>query len=224
MTDLTLVIGNQNYSSWSLRPWLFLAHHNIPFDCRKVKLFTDSMQRELAPYFSDSKVPVLLDRELQVWDSLAILEYLAERYPEKRGWPACPAARAVARSICAEMHSGLFGLRSELPMNCRRRFPGFIPGQEAQRDIERVQAVWRLCREHYGAAGPWLFGEFSIADCMYAPVVMRLLSYQIPLDSMAEAYCRTLYDNAAMQRWIRAAVDEIEVIREDEADWPSEPF
>ena len=224
MAELTLVIGNQNYSSWSLRPWLFLAHHNIPFDCRKVKLFTDSMERELAPYFSDNRVPVLLEGELEVWDSLAILEYLAERHPEKQGWPVDSAARAMARAVSAEMHSGLFGLRSELPMNCRRRFPGFTPGPEAQRDIERVQAVWRLCRERYGMEGPWLFGQFSVADCMYAPVVMRLLSYEIPLDSTGEAYCRTLFQDAVMQQWIRAAEDEVEVIREDEADWPSEPF
>lgn len=224
MTRLTLVIGNQNYSSWSLRPWLFLAHHDIAFDCRKVKLFTDSMQGELAPYFSDSKVPVLLDGELQVWDSLAILEYLAEQYPDKKGWPLDPVARATARSVSAEMHSGLFGLRNELPMNCRRRFPGFTPGPEAQRDIERVQAVWAYCRARHGAGGPWLFGEFSVADCMYAPVVMRLLSYEIELDPVSDAYCRTLFEDGAMQRWVRAAEDEVEVILEDEADWPSEPF
>ena len=224
MTDLTLVIGNQNYSSWSLRPWLFLSHHGISFKTKKVKLFTDSMERDLAVHFSDTKVPVLLDGELEVWDSLAILEYLAERFPEKMGWPEDSAARAVARSASAEMHSGFFGLRGELPMNCRRRFPGFKPGPEAQRDIDRLLSLWCFCREQYGASGPWLFGEFSVADCMYAPVVMRLLSYEIPLDPVSKAYTEAVYQSQAMQQWVKAGAEESEVIDEDEADWPSVPF
>ncbi|MDF1528712.1 MAG: glutathione S-transferase family protein [Sedimenticola sp.] len=224
MTGLTLVIGNQNYSSWSLRPWLFLAHHEIPFNIKKVKLFTESMATDLAVHFSDTKVPVLLDGELEVWDSLAILEYLAERFPEKQGWPKERTARAVARSAAAEMHSGLFGLRNELPMNCRRRFPGFRPVPDAQRDIDRVLTLWRFCRERYGASGPWLFGDFSAADCMYAPVVMRLLSYEIALDPVSKAYTETLYNSPAMQQWIKEGTVEAEVIAEDEADWPSEPF
>lgn len=224
MTELTLVIGNQNYSSWSLRPWLFLAHHAIPFKTKKVSLFTDSMERDLAVHFSDNKVPILIDEDLEVWDSLAILEYLVERFPETRGWPEERSARAVARSVCAEMHSGFFGMRGELPMNCRRRFPGFEPGPEAQRDIDRVLGLWRFCRERYGASGPWLFGEFSAADCMYAPVVMRLLSYEIPLDAVSTVYARTLFESPAMQQWVKAGAGEAEVIDEDEADWPSVPF
>lgn len=224
MTELTLVIGNQNYSSWSLRPWLFLVHHAIPFKIKKVSLFTDSMERDLAVHFSDNKVPILIDDDLEVWDSLAILEYLVERFPETRGWPEERSARAVARSVCAEMHSGFFGMRGELPMNCRRRFPGFEPGPEAQRDIDRVLGLWRFCRERYGASGPWLFGEFSAADCMYAPVVMRLLSYEIPLDAVSSVYARTLFESPAMQQWVKAGAGEAEVIDEDEADWPSVPF
>ncbi len=224
MGELTLVIGNQNYSSWSLRAWLFLAHHGIPFKTRKVKLFSDSMERDLAVHFSDNKVPVLIDDDLEVWDSLAILEYLAECFPETRGWPEARSARAVARSICAEMHSSFFDLRSELPMNCRRRFPGFEPGPGAQRDIDRVLGLWRFCRERYGAAGPWLFGEFTVADCMYAPVVMRLLSYEIPLDPVCTVYARTLFESPAMRQWVKAGIGEADVIDEDEADWPSVPF
>lgn len=224
MTDLTLVIGNQNYSSWSLRPWLFLAHHDIPFHTRKVSLFTESMERDLAMHFSDNKVPVLIDGDLEVWDSLAILEYLSERFPVVRGWPQERSARAVARSVCAEMHSSFFALRGELPMNCRRRFPGFKPGPEALRDIDRVLGLWNFCRERYGATGPWLFGEFSVADCMYAPVVMRLLSYEIPLDPVATAYAQTLFESPAMQQWIKAGAEEREVIDADEAEWPSVPF
>jgi glutathione S-transferase len=224
MAELTLVIGNQNYSSWSLRPWFFLAHHGIPFQTRKVRLFTDSMERDLAMHFSDNKVPVLIDDDLEVWDSLAILEYLAERFPEARGWPHEPSARAVARSVCAEMHSSFFALRNELPMNCRRRFPGFQPGPKAQRDIDRVMGLWNFCRERYGSAGPWLFGRFGVADCMYAPVVMRLLSYEIPLDPISTLYARALYDDPAIRRWVKDAAEEEEVIEEDEADWPSVPF
>jgi len=224
MTELTLVIGNQNYSSWSLRPWLFLAHHAIPFKTKKVSLFTDGMERDLAVHFSDNKVPVMIDGDLEVWDSLAILEYLVERFPETRGWPEERSARAVARSVCAEMHSGFFGMRGELPMNRRRRFPGFEPGPEAQRDIDRVLGLWQFCRERYGAAGPWLFGEFSAADCMYAPVVMRLLSYEISLDAVSTVYARKLFESPAMQQWVKAGAAELEVINEDEADWPSVPF
>ena len=223
MSDLKLIIGNHNYSSWSLRPWLMLRYHGVPFECRKVSLFTETMERELTPYFSDTKVPVLLDGEDQVWDSLAILEYLAERLPEIRAWPEGRRARAAARSVSAEMHSSFPDLRSEMPMNCRRRFPGFRPSPRAQRDIDRVLAVWRFCRERFGTEGPWLFGGFGAADCMYAPVVMRFLSYGIPLDDAAERYAQTLADCPAMLEWVELARAEPEVIDEDEADWPSEP-
>lgn len=224
MAEMTLVIGNQNYSSWSLRPWLFLEYHGIPFRARKVQLFTDSMERDLAVHFSDNKVPVLIAGDLEVWDSLAILEYLVELFPETRGWPEERSARAVARAVCAEMHSSFPALRAELPMNCRRRFPGYRPSPGAQRDIDRVLGLWNFCRERYGAAGPWLFGEFSVADCMYAPVVMRLLSYEVTLDPVSARYARTLFESPAMQRWIKAGSVEVEVIEEDEADWPSVPF
>ena len=224
MTDLTLVIGNQNYSSWSLRPWLFLAHHGIAFETRKVSLFSATMERDLAPYFSDTKVPVLLDGDLQVWDSLAILEYLSERFPELEGWPGDRRARAVARSVSAEMHSSFPDLRNEMPMNCRRRFPGFRLSEGGQRDVARLFAVWRYCRERFGRSGPWLFGAFSAADCMYAPVVMRLVSYEIELDEVARAYVDTLYHDPAIRRWIEAGKAEPEVIEEDEADWPSQPI
>ena len=224
MPELTLVIGNQNYSSWSMRPWFFLRHHEIDFDTRWISLFTDTMERDLAGYFSDGKVPVLLDGELEVWDSLAILEYLAELYPAKAGWPTDPRARAVARSVSAEMHSSYPDLRSELPMNCRRRFPGFKPGVGAQRDLQRLFDVWNLCRGRFGQDGPWLFGQFSIADCMFAPVVMRLVSYEIELTKVGAEYVDTLYNSPAAQAWIEAGKAEAEVIKQDEADWPSEPI
>ena len=224
MSKLMLVIGNCNYSSWSLRPWLFLEHHGIPFESKRIALFTETTAVEMAAYFSNAKVPVLRDGDLEVWDSLAILEYLAERFPEKCGWPEDSAARAHARAVCAEMHSSFPDLRNEMPMNCRRRFPGFRPGRGARQDIERLFSVWAFCRQTYGQHGPWLFGGFSIADCMYAPVVMRLVSYEIELDPVARAYADTLYQSPAAQRWIALGKVEPEVIDEDEADWPSQPI
>lgn len=224
MSGLTLLIGNCNYSSWSLRPWLFLQHHGISFQSQRISLFTETMEAEMAPYFSDGKVPVLLDQGLQVWDSLAILEYLAERFPERQGWPRDARARAHARSVCAEMHSSFTGLRSQMPMNCRRRFPGFRVGDAAQRDLQRLFAVWEFCRKTYGQEGPWLFGAFSIADCMYAPVALRLISYEIELAPIARTYVDTLYQSPAIQRWVALGKAESEVIAEDEADWPSQPI
>ncbi len=224
MNDLTLVIGNCNYSSWSLRPWLFLSHHGIEFKQKRVALFEETMTRELAGYFSDTKVPILLDGDLEVWDSLAILEYLSERFPDKHGLPDNVEVRAVARSVSAEMHSSLFDLRNEMPMNCRRLFPDFKPSEAALRDVERVQSIWRRSRERYGEDGPWLFGKFSIADCMYAPVVLRFLSYGIEMDEVCTAYAETLYNDSAIKNWVQMGRDESEVIEEDEADWPSEPM
>jgi len=224
MSNIKLIIGNCNYSSWSLRPWFFLEHHRIEFETTRVSLFSETMERELSPYFSDGKVPVLQHDDLEVWDSLAILEYLAERFPDCNGWPADRGARAVARAVSAEMHSSFSAIRSELPMNCRRRFPGFRPSPAASRDIDRLNSVWRFCRQQFGREGPWLFGDFSLADCMYAPVVMRLVSYCIELDEISGAYVDTLYNSPAAQAWIALGKAEKEIIREDEADWPSEPI
>ncbi len=224
MSQLTLIIGNYNYSSWSLRPWFYLQHQGIPFVTRRISLFTETMDRELEPYFSDGKVPILFADDLEIWDSLAILEFLVENFPDKGGLPKDRTARAQARSVCAEMHSSFTALRGELPMNCRRRFSGFQPSAEALRDIERVVSVWSYCRERFGAGGPWLFGEFSIADCMYAPVVMRLVSYEIAVGPVAAAYLENLYNSPAAQTWIALGKEESEVIQEDEADWPSEPI
>ena len=223
MSELKLIIGNRNYSSWSLRPWLMLRFHEIPFESHRVSLFVETMERELAAYFSDTKVPVLIDGKTEVWDSLAILEYLAERFPEIHAWPEDREARAVARSVSAEMHSSFPALRNELPMNCRRCFPGFQPSDAAQRDIDRVLDLWRFCRERFGREGPWLFGRFSAADCMYAPVVMRFVSYEIPFDAVTGDYAETLVGCAAMEEWVSLGRQESEVIEEDEAEWPSEP-
>lgn len=221
MAGLTLIIGNKNYSSWSLRPWLFMHHFGLDFTEQRVALFTASTDRELAPWFSDSKVPVLADGDRVVWDSLAILEYLSEQYLDGRGWPAGAGARAVARAVSAEMHSSFTSLRSELPMNCRRRFCDAPRSAAAERDIERVKAIWRRCRRDFGTGGDWLFGAFSIADAMYAPVALRFFGYTVPLEGIEADYVRTVLAHPSVAAWRAAGAAEPEIIAMDEIDHPA---
>jgi glutathione S-transferase len=216
MTAYTLVFGNKNYSSWSLRPWFWMRQCGIGFEERRIALFTDTYKDELAPYFSNGKVPVLVDGDFVVWDSLAILEFLAERHPDANGWPRDPRARATARAMSAEMHSGFAALRGALPMNCRKRFPGHVIDEAVQRDVDRIVALWEHSRTRYGAGGDWLFGGFSIADAMYAPVVLRFHGYDVPLSGAARDYVQFVLANAHIQDWIEAGRRETEVIGEDE--------
>lgn len=216
MSSLTLIIGNKNYSSWSLRPWIFMRQMVIDFAEKRIPLFTETMETDLAPYFSNTKVPVLLDAGLIVWDTLAIMEYLSEQYLAGKGWPDDKKARAVARSVSAEMHSSFTALRNELPMNCRRQYPGFRISVAVEADIKRIAEVWRKCRTEYGANGPWLFGDYSIADAMYAPVVLRFKGYAVTLGELEEAYMENVLKQSAMQEWIEAGKQEKEVIAMDE--------
>ena len=216
MNTLKLVIGNKNYSSWSLRPWIFLKNLGIDFDEEMVFLFEKDTEEKLEPYFSDGKVPVLVDGDLQVWDSLAIIEAIADKYPDKHGWPIDAGARAIARSVSAEMHSGFFALRNALPMNCRNHFPIYPITDDVQTDIDRVVAVWKYCKQHYGANGPWLFGEFSGADAMFAPVVLRLSGYDVKLSGVANDYMTTVLQNKHIQTWIEAGKVEKQIIEMDE--------
>lgn len=216
MSTLTLVVGNKNYSSWSLRPWILMRHHGLDFNERRISLFVDSTAGELAPYGSDGKVPVLQDGEVLVWDSLAILEYVSETALEGRGWPNRPEARALARSISAEMHSSFVHLRDELPMNCRKVFQNVRLSAGARRDIERVRGLWRLCRSRFGTSGPWLFGEYSIADAMFAPVVIRFDGYGIALEGAEAAYANAVLEHPAIREWIKQGRQESEVIDIDE--------
>jgi glutathione S-transferase len=216
MPGYTLVIGNKNYSSWSLRPWLWMKQCGIGFQERRIALFTDTYKEELKPYFSNGKVPVLLNGDFAVWDTLAILEYLAERHPDAQGWPRDPRVRAAARAMSAEMHSSFAALRGALPMNCRKRFPGFAIGDAVQRDVDRIVALWEHARTRYGADGDWLFGRFTIADAMYAPVVLRLHGYDVPLSGAAKDYVQHVLGNNHIQAWIEAGGRETEVIAEDE--------
>lgn len=218
MGQYTLIIGNKNYSSWSLRPWIWMKQVGIEFDEKRVALFTEDMDEQLAPYFSNSKVPVLQNNDLTVWDSLAILEYLADKHPERHGWPDDRKARAVARSISAEMHSSFPDLRSQLPMNCRKHFDGFTISPEVENDIERIRGIWKYCRQEYGQSGPWLFGDFSIADAMFAPVVLRFKGYDVPLENTAHDYVETMYHNPFITEWITAGCAESEVIEMDEIE------
>ena len=218
MGELVLVIGNKNYSSWSLRPWLAMRQANIPFSEKFLRLFDTEWDAAVASVSKAKKVPVLIDGDLSVWDSLAILEYLAERFPEAGIWPDDVRARAVARSVAAEMHSGFFGLRGALSMNLRRAPSPVALDDAARTDIARVQEIWRDCRAAYGADGPFLFGRFSAADAMFAPVTRRFLTFQIDMDDNAQAYCEAISNLPAMQEWTAAALAESWVIEEDEVD------
>ncbi len=215
MSDLTLVIGNKNYSSWSLRPCFFMQQNQVSFAEKRVALYTDTMEAELAEYESDSKVPILKDGDLIVWDSLSILEYVSEQYLDGKGWPVDPKARAIARSISAEMHSSFSNVRNDMPMNCRKQFQIEF-SEETQHEIERIKTLWQKCRTEFGAGGEWLFGEFSIADAMYAPIVIRFNGYGVPLDGIEKAYVENMLNNPHIQAWTEAGKIEKEVIDEDE--------
>jgi glutathione S-transferase len=213
---MKLVIGNKNYSSWSLRPWLLLRHAGIAFDEINVRLFVPEFAAQIAQYSPAGKVPVLVDGDITVWDTLSIAEYLAERYPGQQLWPADRAARACARSICAEMHAGFATLRSQLPMNVTAVLPGLGWNVAVQRDVDRIAQIWTNLRRRYGADGPFLFGAFSIADAYYAPVVSRFATYGIRLPDEAKDYADFMLALPAMQQWIADAREERDFLADDE--------
>jgi len=213
MPALKLAIGNKNYSSWSMRAWLALRASNIPFEEIFIPLYTGEADKERIISFSRAgKVPVLVDGEVVVWDSLAIIEYVAECFPEAKLWPADRAARAHARSVCAEMHSGFLALRTECGMNLHRPVRPVTLSADAQADVARVEQIWLECMEHYGASGPFLFGHFSAADAMFAPVVHRFRTYAIEVAPRAKAYMETMMSLPAFQEWTRGALAETLVI------------
>ena len=216
MSNLTLIVGNKNYSSWSLRPWVFMRQMGVEFAEKRIPLFTPTMYVDLAPYGSNSKVPVLLDDNLIVWDTLAIMEYVSEMYLDNKGWPGDAKDRATARSVSAEMHSSFIDLRNALPMNCRKNFPDFKISPEVQEDIDRIAELWCKCRTDYGAGGDWLFGDYSIVDAMFAPVVLRLKGYGVTLGGIEKAYMQVVLSQPAMQEWIVAGKQEKEIIEMDE--------
>ena len=214
-----LVIGNKNYSSWSMRPWIALRATNIAFEEVFIPLYTGAADKEKILSFSRSgKVPVLVDGDVTVWDSLAIIEYVAERFPEARLWPQDRASRAHARSVSAEMHSGFAALRNECGMNLHRPVKPVALSDDARANIARVQQIWTECRQRYGKAGPFLFGAFSGADAMYAPVVHRFRTYAIEVVPEAKAYMETMMALPAFQEWTRAGLAETTMIERFETD------
>mgnify|MGYP001460693862 CR=1 FL=1 len=218
MDDLTLIIGNKNYSSWSLRPWLAMKQAGIAFTEKLIPLFGEDWDGEIARHSPSLKVPLLECGELRVWDSLAILEFLAEKFPAAHLWPADIEARAAARSVSAEMHSGFTALRTHMPMNIRKTLPGKGRKGDIHKDIERVHAIWGDCRSRFGEGGPFLFGAFGNADAMFAPVASRFATYSVALDDVCQAYADAVLALPAFQEWAAAARAEPWVIDEDEVD------
>lgn len=209
---MKLIIGNRNYSSWSLRPWLLLSVNGIPFEEVRIALYEPGASGTIAEYTDAGKVPVLHDRDLVVWDSLAICEYVSEQHLGGAGWPADVNARAEARSCSAEMHSGFAELRAGLPMNCRAsgRRVEITPAMTAE--IERIDAIWAGLRHRFAERGPWLFGDFSIADCMFAPVVSRFHTYGVAVSGVSSAYMAQVLGNRDVKQWYRLAAEESETI------------
>lgn len=205
--SMKLIIGNKNYSSWSMRPWVVMTAFGIPFEEVCIPLDQPDTSMRIAEYSLAGRVPVLVAGHTTIWDSLAICEYLAECFPEKGLWPHDPEARAIARSICAEMHAGFTGLRSAMWMNIRASFPGKGRTPAAQADIGRVTEIWENCLTRAGQHG-FLFGDFSIADAYYAPVVMRFRTYGVWLPPMLQAYVNRVIAYPAVAQWMREAVAE----------------
>jgi glutathione S-transferase len=206
---LKLVIGNKNYSSWSMRPWLALRASRIPFEEIFIPLYTGQTDKDRILRFTRSgKVPALIDGDITVWDSLAIIEYLAERFPEAKLWPQDHAARAHARSVSAEMHSGFMPLRNECGMNLHRPVGSIALSEDARANVARVEEIWSDCRERYGKQGPFLFGAFTGADAMYAPVVHRFRTYAIKVVPVAQAYMETMMALPAFKEWTEAGLAE----------------
>lgn len=217
---MKLIIGNKNYSSWSLRGWLACKQSGLPFEEITVPLYGDDWEQQkreshdLAP--SSGKVPILWDDEAVVWDSLAIIEYLADRVGRDRYWPKADDARAMARSMVAEMHSSYQSLRRECPMNMRRRVENVEVGEETRTDIIRILSLWAEARARFGKGGPFLFGTFGAADIIYAPVVSRFITYGLGVPGFAVAYMQAVWEHDWMQQWIAAAETEDWVIEQAE--------
>jgi len=206
--SLTLIIGTKKWSSWSLRPWIAMKEAKLPFKEIIIHLRQSDTRARILEYSAAGKVPILIDGREMVWDSLAILDYLAVRFPETKLWPQDMAAQAYARSISGEMHSGFPDLRRELPMDIGADLPTPNPSAGAAADIERVQAIWRDARGRFGGAGPFLFGRFTNADAMYAPVVTRFRTYNVPVDPVCATYIDTILGLPSMTAWYRAADEE----------------
>ena len=218
MAKLHLIIGNKNYSSWSLRPWLAMTMAGLDFDETLILLDTPDTKKQIAEHSKAGRVPILRHGKVTIWETLAILEYLAETFPEKNFWPKAKAARAVARAISNEMHAGFSGLRNACPMNLRRPHKPIMLNDEIRADVARIEEIWRDCRKTYGKGGKFLFGRFCNADAMFAPVVTRFETYAIPVAKDTRAYMDTVLATKAFQKWKSAALKETWILPRDEVD------
>jgi glutathione S-transferase len=220
MTKPTLIIGNKNYSSWSLRPYMTLSMAGIPFDEKMIRFGEPRFTREVKRISKAGQVPILLHNGLMINDSLAIIEYAHETWPAKNVWPKNKAARAKARSVAAEMHAGFRGIRSSCPMNLRREKklpPGGIT-QAIAKDVARIEQLWADCREDFGKGGPFLFGKFSAADAMFTPIASRLETFAIPVSKATRAYINAILATPAFVKWKAESASEKWIVAEDEVD------
>jgi glutathione S-transferase len=221
---MKLIIANKVHSSWSMRPWLLLTHFGIPFEEVLIPFgptFDDpDWKRQVKAHNPAGKVPALVDGATQVWESLSIMEYVADLRPDLAIWPKDRAARALARSISSEMHAGFSAMRNACPVNLGKRHAPKDRGPKVAADVARITQIWNDCRAHHGAGGPFLFGQFTAADAMYAPVCTRLRSYSISADPVSEAYCDAIYALPAFKAWRDAALKEPWIVPEDEMDEP----
>jgi len=218
---LRLVIGNKNYSSWSMRPWIALKALNIPFDEILVPLFEPGSREKILSHSPGGKVPILIDGDTAVWESLSILEYLAEKFPNAGLWPEDVSARAVARSVAHEMHGGFVPLRNHCPMNMWRPVIKRDLPPPVEANVRRIETLWGDCRARYGKDGPFLFGRFGAADAMYAPVVSRFHTYAVEVNGPARTYMDAMMALPAWREWHDAGVKETWVLPQDEVDWPT---
>ena len=213
---MKLIIANKNCSSWSLRPWLVVTHFAIPFEEQQVLLNGEGWAEKIRSVSPTGRVPLLIDGDLAIPESIAIIEYLAEQFPDKPIWPRDRRQRALARAAAAEMHAGFFGLRNAAPMNLRGSFPGRVAIDDVANDLRRVEELWGGLLQASG--GPFLFGDFTAADAMYAPLATRLRTYELPISDMAAGYVEAIYALPAFQTWFAAGVIEPWIVEQDEID------
>jgi glutathione S-transferase len=218
---LKLIIGNKNYSSWSLRPWIAMKAAGIPFEEELIPLYLPGSREKILEYSPAGKVPVLIDGAAVIWESLAILEYLAEKFPDKGLWPEDPLARAYARSVATEMHAGFVALRTHCTMNMWLPPKPRPQPPEVMDDMTRIETIWRECRAQFGQGGPFLFGTFGNADAMYAPVVARFHNYGLPVAADTLAYMNAVRALPAWVEWKEASLKEPWVMQHNEVDWPT---